>query len=56
LFNFFDKLKTTVSKTAQALVGNVVDTVAEEAEFSEFVLEDMEDILASSFGGSYDYM
>ena len=44
MFNFFDKLKTTVSKTAQALVGNVVDTVADEAEFSEFVLEDMEDI------------
>lgn len=45
MFNFFDKLKSTVSKTAQALVGNVVDTVSEEAEFSEFVLEDMEDIL-----------
>ena len=48
MFNFFDKLKTTVSKTAQALVGNVVDTVADEAEFSEFVLEDMEDILISA--------
>ncbi len=45
MFNFFDKLKNTVSKTAQALVGNVVDTVSEEEEFSEFVLEDMEDIL-----------
>ena len=54
MFNFFDKLKTTVSKTAQALVGNVVDTVAEEAEFSEFVLEDMEDILISAdLGVSY---
>lgn len=48
VFNFFDKLKTTVSKTAQALVGNVVDSVSEEAEFSEFVLEDMEDILISA--------
>ena len=54
MFNFFDKLKTTVSKTAQALVGNVVDTVADEAEFSEFVLEDMEDILISAdLGVSY---
>ncbi len=48
MFNFFDKLKSTVSKTAQALVGNVVDSVSEEAEFSEFVLEDMEDILISA--------
>ena len=48
MFNFFDKLKNTVSKTAQALVGNVVDTVSEEEEFSEFVLEDMEDILISA--------
>jgi len=48
LFNFFDKLKNTVSKTAQALVGNVVDTVSEEEEFSEFVLDDMEDMLISA--------
>lgn len=48
MFNFFDKLKNTVSKTAQALVGNVVDSVAEEAEFSEFVLDDMEDTLISA--------
>lgn len=48
MFNFFDKLKNTVSKTAQALVGNVVDTISEEEEFSEFVLEDMEDILISA--------
>lgn len=48
MFNFFDKLKTTVSKTAQALVGNVVDTVADEEEFSEFVLDDMEDLLISA--------
>lgn len=54
MFNFFDKLKTTVSKTAQALVGNVVDTVSEEAEFSEFILDDMEDILiAADLGVNY---
>ena len=27
MFNFFDKLKSTVSKTSQALVGNVVDAM-----------------------------
>lgn len=48
MFNFFDKLKTTVSKTAQALVGNIEAAVSEEAEFSEFVLEDMEDLLISA--------
>ena len=48
MFNFFDKLKSTVSKTAQALVGNVVDSVAKEEEFSEFVLDDMEDLLMSA--------
>lgn len=48
MFNFFDKLKNTVSKTAQALVGNVVDSVSEEEEFSEFVLDDMEDLLISA--------
>jgi fused signal recognition particle receptor len=48
MFNFFDKLKTTVSQTAKVLVGNVVDTVSEEKEFSEFVLEDMEDVLISA--------
>jgi len=54
MFNFFDKLKSTVSKTAQALVSNVVDTVAEEEEFSEFVLDDMEDLLISAdLGVSY---
>jgi len=49
MFNFFglgvDKLKQTVSKTTETLVDNVVDTVKEEAEFSEFVLDDMEDVL-----------
>lgn len=41
----FDALKKTVAKTSQALVENLVETVEEEAEFSEFVLEDMEDLL-----------
>ena len=48
MFGFFDKLKNTVSKTAQALVGNVVETVSEEEEFSDFVLDDMEDLLISA--------
>lgn len=48
MFNFFDKLKNTVSKTAQALVGNVVDAVSDEDEFSDFVLDDMEDLLISA--------
>ena len=52
MFNFFqntfDNLKKTVSKTAQSLVGNVVDTVKDEEEFSDFVLEDMEDLLISA--------
>ena len=48
MYNFFDKLKNTVSKTAQALVGNVVDAVSDEEEFSEFVLDDMEDLLISA--------
>ena len=48
MFNFFDKLKNTVSKTAQAVVGNVVNTISDEEEFSEFVLDDMEDLLISA--------
>lgn len=48
MFNFFDKLKFSISKTTQSLVGNVVDSVKDEAEFSEFVLEDMEDLLISA--------
>lgn len=46
--NSFNNLKETVAKTTQALVGNVVDSVAEEEEFSEFVLDDMEDLLISA--------
>lgn len=52
MFGFFsnsiENLKKTVSKTAQALIGNVVDSVSEEEEFSEFVLDDMEDLLISA--------
>lgn len=48
MFNFFDKLKSTVSKTAQSLVGNVVESVKDESEFSDFVLDDMEDMLISA--------
>lgn len=44
----FNNLKETVSNTAQALVGNVVNTVSQEEEFSEFVLDDMEDTLISA--------
>jgi fused signal recognition particle receptor len=49
MFNFFklniDKLKQTVSNTTETLVDNVVGAVEEEAEFSDFVLDDMEDLL-----------
>ena len=52
MFGFFsnslDNLKKTVAKTTQALVGNVVESVSEEEEFTEFVLDDMEDILISA--------
>ena len=44
----FNNLKDTVSNTAQALVGNVVNTVSYEEEFSDFVLDDMEDTLISA--------
>lgn len=44
----FNNLKETVSNTAQVLVGNVVNSVSEEDEFSEFVLDDMEDMLISA--------
>ena len=54
MFSFFDKLKSTVTKTAQSLVGNVVDIVGDEEEFSDFVLDDMEDVLISAdLGVSY---
>ena len=44
----FNNLKQTVSNTAKALVGNVVNTVSGEEEFSEFVLDDMEELLISA--------
>ena len=44
----FNNLKETVSNTAKVLVGNVVDSVENEEEFSEFVLDDMEDMLISA--------
>ena len=44
----FNNLKETVSNTASALVGNVVNAVSQEEEFSEFVLDDMEDTLISA--------
>ena len=44
----FNNLKNAVSNTAQALVGNVVNSVEQEDEFSEFVLDDMEDMLISA--------
>lgn len=44
----FNNLKETVSNTAQALVGNVVDAAGQEEEFSDFVLDDMEDTLISA--------
>lgn len=48
MFDFFNKLKDTVSKTAQSLVENVVNSVSEETEFTDIVLEDMEDLLISA--------
>ena len=54
MFGFFDKLKSTVSKTAQALVGSIAETMSEEEEFSDFLLDDMEDLLISAdLGVSY---
>lgn len=52
MFGFFskgvDNLKKAVANTTNALVNNVVNVVSEEEEFSEFVLEDMEDMLISA--------
>ena len=44
----FHGLKQAVSNTAKNLVGNVTAVVETEEEFSEFVLEDMEDLLISA--------
>ena len=52
MFGFFsskiDNIKQAVSKTAKALVGNITDAVSGEEEFSEFLYDDMEDILISA--------
>src|SRR5574344_993365 len=40
-----DALKKTVSNTSKLLVGDVVNSVDGESEFSDFVLDDMEDLL-----------
>ena len=52
MFNFFpekfNNIKQAVSNTAQALVGKVVSAVEQKEEFSEFVLDDMEDLLISA--------
>ena len=44
----FNNLKQAVSNTAHNLVTNVVEGVGQEEEFSEFVLDDMEDLLISA--------
>ena len=41
----FDKLKQALAQTTHTLVENVVENIEEEAEFSDFVLDDMEDLL-----------
>ena len=52
MFNFFsnsfDNFKKKIANTATALVNNVVDNISEEENFSEFVLDDMEDLLISA--------
>lgn len=46
LFGFsFDNLRKTISNTAQSLVKNVVDSVENEEEFDDFILDDMEELL-----------
>lgn len=45
----FDNLKQAVSNTAQSLVGNILANVDEtEEQYSEFVLDDIEDTLISA--------
>ena len=52
MFGFFSNsiktIKEAVTNTTKKLVSNVVDNIAEEEEFSEFVLDDMEDLLISA--------
>jgi len=40
-----DKLKQTLSQTTRTLVENISENIEEESEFSDFVLDDMEDLL-----------
>ena len=44
----FDNFKQKISNTKSALVGNIVKTIEDEEEFSDFVLDDMEDLLISA--------
>lgn len=58
MFGFFSNsiktIKEAVTNTTKSLVTNVVNNIAEEEEFSEFVLDDMEDLLISAdLGVSY---
>ena len=52
MFGFFSNsiktIKEAVTNTTKSLVTNVVSNIAEEEEFSEFVLDDMEDLLISA--------
>lgn len=46
IFGFsFENLKKTISNTAQSLVKNVVESVENEEEFDDFILDDMEELL-----------
>lgn len=50
----FENLKNALKNTTQTFTENVISSVEQEEEFSEFVLEDMEDTLISSdLGVSY---
>lgn len=58
MFNFFQNsintIKDAVSNTTKSLITNVVSNISDEEEFSEFVLDDMEDLLISAdLGVSY---
>ena len=44
----FDSFKQKISNTKSTLVDNLVNTVESEEEFSDFVLDDMEDLLISA--------
>lgn len=44
----FDSFKQKISNTRSTLVDNLVNTVESEEEFSDFVLDDMEDLLISA--------